>query len=450
MLLFCVPARAAFEFGDAGWEGASELLAIARAELGRERVQPIATIDWSRLGPKDALLVLHPERELEYRETAAFLSAGGRLALLDDYGRSDALLEKFRIHRIRAPLRPRDPLRGNPDLAIALPSPQGSNAPDGPLHPIVAGVDRVITNHPTALRTEAGIQLTPVLHIEAEDEPDALLAVIGVIGNAARCGLADGARPSNSHPLQHCGRLLAMGDPSVVINLMLRYPGNRAFAEGLIAYLLADDSWGPRGGTLYLVAGEFSQKGLYGGVSGLRRALRDRLDELEDFVQEARRNGLPDPLAFGLAAVCALGAALWVGRASTRLYHRPSPKYALATPLVAQGGAAGRAAVLAAPTTHPALAALELKAALEEGLREALGLPRAASVERILPEIRKQNALPSEMVADLAKLMARMAQIEQAVTTSQSVRLSADSVTTMHRRVTRILGHVGVFPGVSS
>ncbi len=28
-----------------------------------------------------------------------------------------------------------------------------------------------------------------------------------------------------------------MGDPSVVINEMLRYPGNRAFASGLLKYL---------------------------------------------------------------------------------------------------------------------------------------------------------------------------------------------------------------------
>ena len=36
------------------------------------------------------------------------------------------------------------------------------------------------------------------------------------------------------------GRLFAMGDPSVVINEMLRYPGNRAFASGLLKYLVGE------------------------------------------------------------------------------------------------------------------------------------------------------------------------------------------------------------------
>ncbi len=52
----------AFEVADAGWEGTSELYALAQQELGKEKVQVLATADFEHLGKDDSLLVLHPER----------------------------------------------------------------------------------------------------------------------------------------------------------------------------------------------------------------------------------------------------------------------------------------------------------------------------------------------------------------------------------------------------
>src|SRR5688500_11725277 len=57
------PAGAAFELGENGWEGASELLSLARERLGSARVEPVARLDYSALTPKDGVLVLHPESE---------------------------------------------------------------------------------------------------------------------------------------------------------------------------------------------------------------------------------------------------------------------------------------------------------------------------------------------------------------------------------------------------
>ena len=182
-IVFCrpPPSRAAFAFKDETWEGTSEFAAIAREKLGKARVRIVSTLPWDEVQPVDAVLVLHPDRELDYREVAAFLAAGGRLGLLDDYGRGDALLRRFRIHRVAAPLDPKNPLRENPNLPIAVPV----AAPDGRAHPVVAGVDRVVTNHPTGLETDPGLHLTTVLELPAVTEPPTALALIGVIGDAS-------------------------------------------------------------------------------------------------------------------------------------------------------------------------------------------------------------------------------------------------------------------------
>jgi hypothetical protein len=443
VLVSAPAALAAFDFKDATWEGSSELLAIARDKLGKGRVRVTAVIPWDEIQPRDALLVLHPNRELDYREVAAFLAAGGRLGVLDDYGKADVLLQRFRIHRVRAPFKPDKPLRENPNLPVAVPAVSSSS--DARPHTIVAGVDRIVTNHPTGLETDRGLRLTTVLEMPAKDEPATPLALIGVIGDAKHCGLSPDA---SEEPLTttgaagRCGRLFAMGDPSSVMNMMLRYPGNRTFAARLVEYLVGDDSWGKRGGSIYLVANEFSQRGTFGGKGGLLGALDDRLDAVARLVATIRREGLPEPLSLILAMMAAGGAALWTVGAATRRYRRSPPRYARPTPLVAQGGLAGRAAVLAAESTHRALAVLELKAALEEALRQRLGLPETAGTERILEEIDRQDALSRRNSSELGSLLKEMARAEDAVGRTERIRVTPLMVRSMHDQMTSILAEV--------
>ncbi len=374
-VLVATPARAAFSYHDKSWQGTSELYAIAQKKLGNDRVKVVDKLDFSELTPADGVIVLHPLVHLDYQDISAFLRAGGRLALLDDYGTGAALLEHFHIRRIPAPAHPAEMLRKNPELAIAVPAVQQVAGYEQGRHPVVAKVDKLVTNHPTAL---VHPNLTPVLKIPAVGEPDATLAVTGIIVNR--------------------GRLFAMGDPSAVINLMLRYPGNRAFAEGLIDYLLEDDTWGRRGGKLYLLDEHFDQTGHYGGGSSLMQDLHDYMGGFIEMLGDVRRDGLPDSLSLILAALVSLGGVAWIGLVSTRPYRRRTPRYAAATPLVAQGGVAGRAAVLAAPTTHRALAMLELKSALEEGLVHRLGLDSGAATATLLSEIDGTAGIGSAIV----------------------------------------------------
>ena len=417
-LMICHPgvAAAAFDFNDTSWEGTSELLAIARDKLGKDRVEIVGTLDWGALTPKDALLVLHPESELDYDEASAFMRAGGRLALLDDYGKGAALLERFQIRRIGAPLRPARTLRQNAGLAIAQPAVWQVAGYEQGRHPVVADVSQLVTNHPTALTHP---NLTPVLAIPAVGEPEATLAVTGIIMSR--------------------GRLFAMGDPSATINLMLRFPGNRAFAEGLVEYLVEDDSWGARGGKLYLAANQISQKGAYGGGTSLSRELGEQLEGLTEMIDDMRDDGLPDLLAVMLAMLAGLGAVVWTGMSSTRPYKRSTPRYAAPHPLVAQGGVAGRAAVLGAPSTHPALALLELKSALVEGLAHRLDLPPNVGIEALMQEIDRQSALSRRSSEELRRMFRELARAESAIAASQPLRVPRGHVERMRDRVMALL-----------
>jgi len=422
-LMFVSLARDAwgkgFEVADTSWEGTSELYALAQQELGKARVQVLASADFERLGKGDGLLVLHPERELDYNELSAFLRAGGRMAVLDDRGEAAHFLARFQIHRVEAPRNPAQSLRDNPNLAIAVPAVEQVAGQEQNRHPVVVGVDRVVTNHPTAL---VHPNLTQVLKIPALGEPDATLAVTGIIAKS--------------------GRLFAMGDPSVVINEMLRYPGNRAFASGLLKYLVENDAGISRGGKLYILANDFSQKGHFGGSRGALGELSNLSDTLAEFALELEKNGLPGALSLVLAVLAGGGTLAWAVNYSSRRYRRSVPRYALAPLLVAQGGLAGRAAVLTAPTTDPALVLLELRSALSEALAHRLGLSRLASPEQIVAELAKRPLFEAARVQQIAELFRALAAGQAPLLARKRLKMAEARLSDLARKVMEILDEI--------
>ena len=386
-------AQAAFDTSDTTWEGGSELFELAKKRLGRDRLEIAATLDYSKLSPKDGIVILHPEVPLDYPELSAFLRAGGRLALLDDHGSADKFLARFQIYRVRAPLSPAKMLRDNPNLPIAEPAVQIVAGQEQNRHPITQNVDSVVTNHPTALTHP---NLTPVLTIAARGEPDATLAVTGIIMNR--------------------GRLFAMGDPSAFINLMLRDPGNRKFAEGLLTYLVEPDSWGERGGKLYFVANHFQQKGQFGDRGGLLSGLRQAL---ADAFTDVHEHGLPDPLPLLLAALGCLAVLAWALLFAARPRSRAAPRYSAPEPLVAQGGISGRIAVLSAPSTDAALGLSELRAAALELLAERLSLGRGPSPKLVLAESERRLLLSEPAWRDLNSALSELRIIEDRILKKQ-------------------------------
>lgn len=377
-LLWTASARAApFDPAEADWDGTLELARLARAELGPSRVVTGAALDFRELRPEDGVLLLHPERSLAVEDLARFMRAGGRVILLDDYGRGEGLLAHFGMQRVPLPRHPENALRQNPSFALAEPA--GA-------HPVVSDVARVVTNHATGL---AHPDLSPVLKVRAkEGESDVVIAVAGAVGQ---------------------GRFLAVGDPSIVMNAMLRYAGNKAFARGLVRYAVDDDAWGKRGGRLFIVAGDIDQRGSYGGgedpAASAIRAVRDLLETI-------RRDGMPPALAYAMSIALGLTIVVWVGSRAGRLHRPITPRFTRRAPPAAQGGVAGHAAVIGAPQTSRVLAVLELKSALEEQLATRLGLDVVPTQAELLDEVARRGMLDAEGVRTLRRLLLRMSNVE--------------------------------------
>jgi hypothetical protein len=372
---------APFELSGEDWEGLSEFLHTAVLELGSSRVAATSNLDLHRLDPADGIVLVHPTRALDVEELSAFMSAGGHVVLLDDYGTGDELLAKFDVRRVPLPSRPARTLRGNSALAIAEPGAE--------LHQSLGDISDVVTNHATGVEQPA---LSPILVVRGEGADDVLLAVAGVVGR---------------------GRLLAIGDGSVVINSMLRFPGNRKLALAVVRYAVEDESWGKRSGKLYVVANDFETTGSFGreespfagATSELRRAIAEALDAL-------RHNGVSPVATYVAALVVGIGVLVWTAARVGRLHTHVTPRFARGVPVVAQGGIAGHAAVLGAPATSRALAILELKSALEEEIATRLGLDRAPPPDQLVARLRAARLLDESGARALSHLLATMARVE--------------------------------------
>jgi hypothetical protein len=375
---------APFDLNGGDWEGCSELVRLARAELGAARVQPTTQLDFGELKPEDGLLILYPERSLDLDELSKFMRAGGRVIMLDDFGRGESLLVNFGMKRVASPRHPTDSLRHNPQLALAEPA---------SAHPVVADVNRVVTNHPTGLSHP---DLSPVLKIRATDgEADVVIAVAGAVGQ---------------------GRLLAVGDPSIVMNAMLRYSGNRTFARGLVRYAVDADATN-KSGRLFIATGNFEQKGSFGGE---QNPASEWLRDFKDLLDQIRKEGLPSSLAWGAAIALGLALVVWVGSRAGRLHKPIVPRFVRRIPPVAQGGVAGHAAVIGAPQTSRVLAVLELKSALEEQLTTVLGLSQVPGHQQLLQQIGERGLLDAEGLHTLRRLLLRMANVETMVVFQRS------------------------------
>ena len=388
VLLTTVPATAwavPFDLAGSDWEGGTELVRLAQGELGTARVVATTQIDFAELKPEDGLVLLYPERSLDVEELTKFMRAGGRVILLDDFGRGESLLVNFGMKRVPSPRHPVESLRHNPQLALAEPA---------SAHPVVADVNRVVTNHPTGLGHP---DLSPVLKIRAAaGEPDVTVAVAGAVGQ---------------------GRLLAVGDPSIVMNSMLRYAGNKAFARGLVRYAVDSDAWGKRGGRLFIASGSFEQKGAFGGEQNL---LSEWFRDLKDLLDQIRKEGLPSILAWGASIALGLALVVWVGSRAGRLHKPIVPRFVRKVPAVAQGGVAGHAAVIGAPQTTRVLALLELKSALEEQLTTLLGLSKVPGHQELLSQVSARGLLDAEGVHTLRRLLLRMSNVETMVVYQRS------------------------------
>jgi hypothetical protein len=409
-------SAAAFECNDNGWEGTSELLSVARTVAGAARVRLVAELDYGALTPEDSVLVLHPDVILDDISLSAFVQLGGRVAVLDDFGKSTSFAERFGIMRVQAPIDPQNMLRNNRQLSVGTPveMPAADGTPQR--HPLVRDADRVVLNHPAGL-TNPG--LTPVLELRTKGGTAVPIALTGVVGSEQK------------------GRLLVMSDPSAFINLMIRYPGNLAFASAIIRYLTEDEGRAGKG-HLFIVANRFEQTGRFSRRHG---PLADIVEGIEHLARELQ-SGFPPALLIALAAVAALGIAQWI---SKHALHKPAPavpRFLRPVPLVAQAGWPGRAAVLLAPTTHVALLLVELREAFRARLAQLISADAAASNHALVAIIESRSLLPPDLLRSLHSLLAEVDAAERAVVARKPIRIRRATLGRLLEQSLDILDHI--------
>jgi hypothetical protein len=360
--------------GGEDWEGLADFLRLAQKELDSRRVVTTERIDLGDLSPDDTLVLVHPERELDSDELEFFLHAGGNVVLLDDFGTGDAVLAHFHMQRVPLPARPAKMLRGNPAFAVAEPASS---------HPAVSDVAHVVTNHASGI---SDYGLKPLLVVQGQGEPNVLLAAVGAVG---------------------AGHFVAVGDPSIVMNTMLRYPGNRAFALSLVRFAAGDAA---RRGRVFVLANEFTITGRYGEnavAGGLRRSFRGIVDGF--------RQGVSPLAAYLAALLVGLGIVVWASARAGRTHAPLPPRYVRPTSIAAQGGVAGHAAALAAPGASRTAILVELKSAVEEVLATRLGLERLTPRDELVARARDAGLLDPEDARSLGELLARLGRAEDAL-----------------------------------
>jgi uncharacterized protein DUF4350 len=249
-----------YDLENRDWNGLSDLASIAQSR--GFTVDTRGDVEWTEIGAGDALFVLYPTGRLDAVHLAAFIRQGGRVLVADDFGRSDEALARLGI--LRRPALGIHPARvwaGNPNLPVAVPVAEG--------HPLARGVAELVTNHP-AVFSLSGWADTVFAYGNGE-----AVVVAGQMGT---------------------GRFVALSDPSVLINGMLAFDGNLAFAVNLLDFLGggAPAATAGRPPRIIVLTRDFNLLGqppdaldearAAASVNDMLGNLRNGLDELNDYL----------------------------------------------------------------------------------------------------------------------------------------------------------------------
>ncbi|NOY94174.1 MAG: DUF4350 domain-containing protein [Deltaproteobacteria bacterium] len=346
-----VSAQTDYSLGQGAWNGLDGLLEIAASE-GID-VRTPERLDVDSLRPEDALLLIYPTRPPPGSSIGAFLRRGGRVALADDFGSGGALLARYHVTRTTpAPGSPE--LRGRPELSIAR--------ADG-THPLSRGVSALVTNHPMALHHAS---LPPIFHLGRADDA---LVLTGAVGE---------------------GRFVALSDPSVLINNMLEFRGNRRFAANLLRYLSAG-----RGGRVYLVTARTE-------LLGASSSNHTRARSLGEWREAFDRADLP-PAAMRVLSL--LFVALLLLAALTSLPRRSPYRVDELLPRALPGGGyAGHIAFFREQGRNLLYPAITYKLELERALVEALTLSPHPLLRDVLAALRR-TSMPEAQILRLRALL---------------------------------------------
>lgn len=372
------------------WDGLDRLVEVAKEAGVLLKTGP--RIDLAQVSPLDALLIVGPTETLPVNGLTAFLREGGRVALLDDFGTGERLLAAYQVTRVPAPLAGVPALREDTDLLLAYPASE---------HPLVDGVSVLLTNRAVALRHP---ELKPVFTFGRSDEA---LVLAGAVGG---------------------GRLVAVGDASIVINQLLTVPAHRRFAKNLFQYLVRP------GGRVWLVGPHSELKGSYG-------AKKASLSRLDSWLRRVAHPDLPPAVLSLMAlALCGIAIVLAVGTLPRRSpYVRPD----LFPQAMVYAGFAGRVAAAEREGVNLVWSLLDYKRELEAELAHRLELKGPFDPREAVAELRKRGA-PDHDVRELFELLTRLDRVAAEHDSSDKrTRIGSSELGNVVRKGEELLRRVG-------
>jgi hypothetical protein len=340
------------------WDGLERLVALAaEQDLGLTRTETLAL---SKVTSRDALLIVGPRKHLPVSSLSAFLREGGRVALLDDFGSGGRFLAAYQVERSEAPRRGPS-LRNDARLLLAYPRTE---------HPLAEGVPVLLTNEASALRHP---DLKPVFVFGQSQQA---LALAGAVG---------------------AGRLVAIGDASLLINQLMELPAHQRFARNLLEYL------GRSSGRIWLLGPDAELVGSFG------EADRHGSAWLDAMLKRASHPDLPPSvlalIAFSLAAIGAVIAVSALPRKSPYLRATLFPDDTV------YAGFSGRVALSRQAGSSLMWPLLDLKHELEAELRSVLRLPGGSfEAERALAAAAAAGVAADDCAA-LALLLRRLSEL---------------------------------------
>jgi hypothetical protein len=371
------------------WDGLERLAALADA-AHVELLAPRA-LSLSQVSGRDALLMVNPQRPLPVGALSTFLREGGRIALLDDFGSGGRFLAAYQVERLPAP-RQGPALRDDPRLLIAYPRSD---------HPLAEGVPLLLTNEASVLRHP---DLKPVFVFGRGEQA---LALAGAVG---------------------AGRLVAVGDASLLINQLLALPSHERFARNLLEYLSVS------GGRVWLVGPNTVLTGSYGE--------RDKhgIAWLDGWLKRVAHPDLPPGvltlMGFALAAIAALVAFNALPRKS------PYLRAALFPDDTVYAGFAGRVALAKLPGSNLLWPLLDLKQVLEAELAQRLEMTGAFDSERAVREAARRG-VPKRRIEALLSELAELASRADGDGDGERKLVTAADLSRIVREAEQLLAQLG-------
>jgi len=386
MLLTCSNA-----YAQPRWDGLDSLLRTARGS-GTE-LTAAATLDLSRLEPRDALLISGASDALPVGALTTFLREGGRVALLDDFGGGERLLAAYQVKRLPPPETDVPSLRGSRALLIAYPASE---------HPLVEGVELLLTNGATAL---AHHDLNPVFTF---GHTERALVLAGAVG---------------------AGRLVAIGDASLLINQLMTLPSHQRFATNLIGYLKRPS------GRVFLIDAHTRFQGNYGANTA--RVLA----HVDGFLKRVARPNLPaGVLSLVSLGLCAIASVIVIGSLPRR---SPYARSELIPRASVYAGFAARVAQSEHDPPNLIWMLLDYRRELTAELFRRLDLQEPSGVDAIAARA-EQRGLAPQQGAELKALLGRLEQLALIVDTQATPpRIRVNELRNVVRQGEELLTRLG-------